>query len=406
MYTGGMNAEVLQRSLAPRLVEAAGRYPIVSVTGPRQSGKTTLVRHCFPEYRYVSLEAPDEREFALADPRGFMERFKEPVILDEVQQVPELFSYLQVYADEAGEPGRYIISGSQNFLLMRSISQSLAGRCYVAHLLPFTMAELQGMHSATIAITPPAATAAQSLAGQWTQFAHCGFYPPIHHRGLVAGEWLSQYFQTYLQRDLRDLAHVGDLEAFRRFVLLCAGRAGQLLNFSALANDCGISHQTARRWLSLLETSFIIFRLPPHHRNFGKRLTKSPKLYFHDTGLLCYLLRISAPEQLEHHAMRGPVFENLIIAELVKHTHHAGREPALSFWRDHRGNEVDLVVEDAGQTAAIEIKSGATASADHFRGLKHWRQITGTGGQLIYGGNESCKRGGHHLRSWRNWPLW
>lgn len=395
---------MILRHLTPTLLRASRQYPVLSVTGPRQSGKTTLLRHTFPQHDYVSLEAPDAREFALSDPRSFLAQFPGPVILDEAQHAPDLFSYIQLVVDEEPRAVRFILSGSHNFLLMRQISQSLAGRVYIAHLSPFSPAELHGLElrgGADIAHAAPVA-----LPGAWTDFAATGGYPPIHDRRLEPSEWLSLYFQTYLQRDVRTLTQVGDLEAFRRFVLLCAGRAGQLLNLSSLGADCGVSHETARRWLSVLEASFIVFRLPPHHENFRKRLTKSPKLYFADTGLLCYLLQVRTARELAAHAMRGAVFENLIISELRKSCHHAGLEPRLAFWRDHRGNEVDLVVNISDAAIPVEIKSGATIASDFFRGLRHWEKLAGNPGRgiLVYGGTDSYRRDGVAVRSWRHWP--
>ncbi|WP_428102465.1 ATP-binding protein [Candidatus Rariloculus sp.] len=388
----------------PTLLRASRQYPVVSVTGPRQSGKTTLLRHTFPRHAYVSLEAPDAREFAFTDPRGFLAQFGGPVILDEAQHVPDLFSYIQLIVDEHPEPGRFMLSGSHNFLLIRRIAQSLAGRVHISHLLPFSPAELHGLPLRTADdIADPAP---DPLPDTWTELAATGGYPPIHDRRLDPSEWLSLYFQTYLERDVRALSQVGDLEAFRRFVVLCAGRAGQLLNLSALGADCGVSHETARRWLSVLEASFIVFRLPPHHENFNKRLTKSPKLYFLDTGLLCYLLRVHTAGELATHAMRGAVFENFVITELRKSYHHAGREPRLSFWRDHRGNEVDLVVDLPRGAVPVEIKSGATIASDFFKGLGHWEKLAESfgGGILVYGGDDSHVRSVAAVRSWRHWP--
>ena len=395
---------MIGRHLTPTLLRASSEYPVVSVSGPRQSGKATLIRHAFPGHEYVSLEAPDERGFALGDPRGFLAQFQGPVILDEAQHVPGLFSYVQVTVDERPAPGQFILSGSQNFLLMRRISQSLAGRVHISHLLPFSPAELHDLplRSAEDVGGVPG----EAPPGEWTRFAMTGGYPPIHDRGLDPSEWLALYFQTYLVRDVRDLTQVGDLEAFRRFVLLCAGRAGQLLNLSALGSDCGVSHETARRWLSVLETSFIVFRLQPYHENFRKRLVKSPKLYFVDTGLLCHLLRIGSARELARHAMRGAVFENLVVSELHKSCHHAGRQPRLAFWRNHRGNEIDLVVESSRGVAAVEVKSGATVAGDFFKSLRYWRKVAGDEGRriLVYGGDRSYERSGVAVRSWRHWP--
>ena len=396
---------MIGRHLGSVLRKVATRYPVVTVTGPRQSGKTTLVRSVFDKHRYVSLEDPDERHYAQEDPRGFLDQFSEPVILDEVQNTPDLFSYIQSRVDLAPNNGQFILSGSQNFLLLRRVSQSLAGRAFIGHLLPFTLSEL---HNRPLRADDSVSTAlprTKPFPGDWTDIAYIGFYPRIHDRQLPPGEWLAQYFQTYLQRDVRTLAQVGDLEAFRRFVLLCAGRAGQLLNLSALGNDAGISHETARRWLSMLETSFIVFRLQPHHQNFRKRLIKSPKLYFIDTGLLCYLLRIERAEQLRSHAMRGAVFENLVIGELFKGCFHGGREPALAYWRDSKGNEIDLIVTSGSRITPVEIKSGSTIASDFFRGLEYWNKLSGgDSGVLVYGGDSNAKRRGFTIRSWRQWP--
>ena len=385
---------MIPRQLAATLLEAVRRYPVTTLTGPRQSGKTTLLRAAFPEHDYVSLEAPDERAFALEDPRGFLERFSGPVILDEAQRAPDLFSYIQVLTDDDPSPGRFILSGSQNFLLMAGVSQSLAGRVRVAHLMPFSMREL----------ARPDGRAPDS--DRWAEHAWRGHFPRIHDKGLEPGEWLAGYHQTYLERDVRELTQVGDLERFNRFVMLCAGRAGQLLNLASLANDCGIAADTVRRWLSVLETGFVTFRLLPYHRNYNRRLTRSPKLYFVDTGLLCWLLGIREPGQLESHPLRGSVFENLIVAEALKAAYHAGEVPRLYFWRDHRGNEIDLLVEREARPHIVEIKSGATVNADQFKAFRYWRSIGGdeATSTLVYGGDSTYRREGVDVLDWLDWP--
>ena len=299
------------RHLSAQLLLDATRYPVVTLTGPRQSGKTTLARATFPEHAYVSLETPEDRSHALEDPRGFLARFPENVVLDEAQRAPELFSYVQTIVDGEDRPGRYVLTGSQNFLLLRSLRQSLAGRCAIRHLLPFSLDELlqrEPLDPSCLGDPPlPSRLAPERslFEGLFT-----GGYPRIHDKELPPQDWLRNYYQTYLERDVRDILDVGDLEAFGRFVRLCAGRTGQLLNLSSLGADAGISHKTARRWLSVLEASFQVALLRPHFRNFGKRLVKTPKLYFLDTGMLCYLLRVRSPEDLRTHPSRGAIFES------------------------------------------------------------------------------------------------
>jgi len=398
---------MIQRTLTKRLQQAAAEYPVVTVTGPRQSGKTTLVRHLFSNDDYVSLEDPDQRRFALEDPRGFLDQFDGGVVLDEAQHAPELFSYIQTRVDGEDRCGRYILTGSQNFLLLRSVSQSLAGRCAVLHLLPLSQDELRGEPPLSRSeIGEALSRTRQPPATGLLTTLFTGGYPRIHDRGLKPQAWLQNYFRTYLERDVRELVNVGDLESFRRFVELCAGRNGQLLNYSALAADCGITHTTARRWLSVLEASFIILLLRPHFRNFNKRLTKSPKLYFFDTGLLCYLLRIRSAEQLLLHAARGAIFESFVVSELYKRALHAGEEPDLYFWRDATGHEVDLLIDHGDHQVPVEIKSGQTVAADFFKGIDHWRSLAGSPeapAALIYAGDQSYRRRGVVVYPWWGW---
>ena len=395
---------MIRRDLAKRVLAAAGKYPVVTVTGPRQSGKTTLVRALFRDCPYVSLESPDERAFALEDPRGFLARFKGRVILDEAQKAPELFSYIQGLVDEEGRPGRFILSGSHNFLLIKGISQSLAGRCAILHLLPFSLPELLGRPGMPperlgrdIPASPP--RPGRSLA----ECLFTGFFPRIHDKHLPPREWLANYLQTYVERDVRSVLNIGDLESFGRFVRLCAGRSGQLLNMASLASDCGISHMTAKRWISVLEAGFIVFLLRPYHRNFGKRLIKAPKLYFIDTGLLSHLLGIRDGAELASHASRGAVFESFVVSELVKAHYNRGERPALYFWRDSNGREVDILVETGKGLVPIEVKSGQTVASDFLKGLEYWRGIRGKPegpSALVYGGDTSFKRNGVAVYAW------
>ena len=395
---------MIRRLLETTLRQIAGQYPVVTLTGPRQSGKTTLVRAVFDGYDYVSLEEPDQRAFAEEDPRGFLGQFSSAVILDEVQRAPDLFSYIQSIVDEADRPGRFILTGSQNFLLMRSISQSLAGRSAVLHLLPFSLSELEGRPPfplEEIGHLLPSAQRSSSIDVMEVLFR--GFYPRIHDKGLDPGQWLGNYYQTYIERDVRSIVNVGDIEAFGRFIRLCAGRCGQLLNLSALANDCGITHTTARRWLSVLEASFLVTLLRPHYRNFSKRLIKTPKLYFLDTGLLCYLLRIRSAEELRFHNARGAVFENYILTELLKTYYHQGKEPDLYFWRDSTGHEIDVLIDWGETQVPLEIKSGQTVARDFFAGLDYWRRLIGEAAApaaLVYGGDRTYRRQDVTVYSW------
>ena len=399
---------MIKRTLATRLRKAADQFPIVTVTGPRQSGKTTLVKAVFKDYAYLSLELPDQRRYALEDPRGFLAQFDGPVILDEVQRAPDLFSYIQVSVDERPEQtGRFILTGSQNFLLIQSITQSLAGRCAVLHLLPFSMAELMNRESLRLETlgrdTPGKPVKASPPKFNLEEMLYSGFYPRIHDRGLSAYDWLPDYFQTYIERDVRNILNVGDIEAFGRFIRLCAGRSGQLLSLSGLASDCGISHTTARRWLSVLEASFIVALLRPHHKNFGKRLIKTPKLYFLDTGLLCFLLQIRSPQELGHRAERGAVFESFVVSEFYKGFLHRGIPPEITFWRDSAGHEIDVIIDSGGRLTPVEIKSAQTVADDFFDMLDYWKKLAGTPDApavLVYGGDRLFKRSGITVMPW------
>ncbi len=365
-------------------------FPILAITGPRQSGKTTLARAVFADRAYVSLEDPDQREQAQTDPRGFLARFADGAVIDEVQRVPDLLSYLQGLVDSRGRMGDFILTGSQQFGLMSRIGQSLAGRVGRVELLPFSMTELAG---------------ADLLPPDLDSLLWRGAYPPLYDRPLSPDDWFPNYTATYLERDVRQLLAVRDLSLFQRFVRLCAARTGQLLNLSALANDCGIAHPTAREWLSVLEASYLVLLLPPYHRNFGKRLVKTPKLYFLDTGLAAALLGIRDPAALNIHPQRGALFETLVIGEFVKQRYNDGRPAGLSFWRDNTGNEVDLLFETGTRLQPVEIKSGATFVPDWLKGLKRWQAIAGENslpGWLIYGGEDGYQRESIEVFPWRS----
>jgi len=378
----------IPRNAESRLQQFTSGYPIVVVTGPRQSGKSTLVKHAFPDHRYVSLEDLDQREFAETDPRGFLQQFSGGAILDEAQRCPALFSYLQTRVDERQQPGEFILTGSQQFDLLSGITQSLAGRAALLTLLPMSYDELQ--HAGKVGDT-------------LDQVIFEGAYPPIFDRDLEPRPWYGNYVRTYLERDVRQFINVQDLGTFQRFLKLCAGRTGQLLNLSSLANDCGITHNTAKSWISVLEASYIVHLLPPHHQNFNKRLVKTPKLYFLDTGLATWLLGIQDSDQLTTHAQRGALFETWVISELLKARYNAGEASNLYFWRDRSGHEVDLLIDQGTHLSPLEIKSGQTINKDYFKGLDFWRKLAGeTAGKawLVYGGDARQNRSDVTVLPW------
>ena len=344
---------MIEREIAPCLATLFGQHPIVTVTGPRQSGKTTLCCAAFPHLDYVNLEAPDRREFAESDPRGFLARFGEGAILDEIQRVPDLLSYLQVLADEAGRNSLFVLTGSEQFGLSDAIGQSLAGRTALLRLLPFSLAERRRT----------------GASDDIDDILYSGFYPRIHDRKLEPRQALGDYFETYVERDVRRIGEIRNLANFRRFVRLCAGRVGQLANLSCLGADAGVSHTTASNWLTVLEASYVVFRLPPFHANIRKRLVKTPKLYFYDVGLASHLIGIEHAGQIGTHPLRGALFENVVVAEALKHRFNRGRRSNLFFFRDSRGLECDLLYENGNGMGAIEIKSGATVASDWFDSL-------------------------------------
>ncbi|MCH5219920.1 MAG: ATP-binding protein [Muribaculaceae bacterium] len=352
---------MLHRDLQPKLIELATKFPVITLTGPRQSGKSTLLKETFRDYEYVSLENPEERLFAQTDPKGFLTTYPDRTIIDEVQRVPELFSYIQTHVDSQNKEGMYMLAGSHNFLLMQSVSQSLAGRAAVLKLLPFSHKEMfQG----------------DVLPKDVEKEIFTGGYPRIYDKDIDPVIYYQSYIQTYLERDVRLIKNIGSLVNFIKFLKLCAGRIGQLLNLSSLANECGIAVSTATEWLSVLEASYICYRLTPDYNNFNKRLVKTPKLYFYDTGLACSLLNIHSAEQLESHFLKGGLFENLVINEVIKRAYNRAWQPDLTFWRDSTGNEVDLIQYKDGQRKAYEIKSGQTFSQDYFKGLVKWNALS------------------------------
>lgn len=372
--------------IVSRLLEGPARalfakYPILTVTGPRQSGKTTLCRKAFPDLGYVSLESPDRREFATEDPRGFLRGLEGGAILDEIQRTPDLVSYIQEMVDECRRNGVFVLTGSQQFRVTEAISQSLAGRTGILRLLPFSIGE-------AIQLRPKLDTDAM---------LHTGFYPRIYDQELDPTQALGDYFETYVERDVRQVSEIRNLSGFRTFVRLCAGRIGQLLNLQSLGNDAGVSHTTVREWLSVLEASYLVFVLPPLHANISKRLIKSPKLYFFDVGLAAYLLGIENKNQIFTHPLKGALFENLVVVEALKHRYNRGLRSNLHFYRDSTGNEVDLVCSFADRHVGIEIKAGATVSSDFFDGL---RQLSAAlpeplaARMLVHGGEQESTREG------------
>lgn len=381
---------MIRRELERGVRELAGQFKAVAITGPRQSGKTTLARTIFADKAYVSLESPDERERATRDPRQFLGRFPDGCVLDEVQRAPELFSYMQEELDQSAEPGRYILTGSQQFGMMEKITQSLAGRIGMATLPPFSITELeQGDYRGEGLNTV-----------LWT-----GGYPPIFDQEIEPTLWLDAYITTYIERDVRQIVNIQDTLAFQRFLALCAGSVGQLFNASRIGNDCGLNHGTVAKWLSVLEASYIAYRLAPHHRNYRKRLVKTPKLYFWDTGLVCRLLSIEHPDQLATHPLRGAVFENWVVSELVKGRLNRLLRNNLYFWRTNTGMEVDVLAEKSGRLLPIEIKSGSTIGSDWTLGLKKWLELAGGEAiepSLIYGGDTEWKVDEVEIIPWKS----
>lgn len=381
---------MIPRTAARTLVSYARGYPILAITGPRQSGKTTLAKSAFPDKPYVSLEDLDTRHFAQDDPRGFLARFPDGAIVDEAQRCPALFSYLQTRVDASQRMGEFVLTGSQQFGLLSNISQSLAGRVGLVQLLPFALRELQ---------------AAQVALPGLDELLWRGLYPPLYDRELAPPQWQANYVATYVERDVRQIIEVQNLSLFQRFLKMCAARCGQMLNMSSMANDCGVSYKTVGAWLSVLQAGYVVFLLQPHHQNFGKRLVKTPKLYFHDTGLAANLLGIADPAHLAIHAARGALFENLVISEYLKERFNQGLASNLYYWRNNTGEEVDLVLEQGAQLQPVEIKSGQTFNLDFLDGLNKWLRYAGTAAlpaRLVYGGEDDMLRNGVAVQSWRH----
>ena len=381
---------MFQRTAHERLLRLARGFPVVVVTGPRQSGKTTLARSAMAGHAYVSLEDPDVRRQVAADPRGFLAAHAAGVVLDEAQRVPELLSYLQTAVDADRRPGRYVVTGSQNLLLSQAVGQSLAGRAGFLELLPLSYTE-GGTSFAALSLD---------------ELLLRGSYPALHTTDVAAADWHASYVASYLERDVRSISRIADLLQFQRFMRMMAARCGQLLNLNAVANDLGVAQTTARDWLTVLEATYVVFRLPPFHTNFGKRLVKTPKLYFHDTGLAAWLLGVRDAATLNTHPMRGALFENLCISDYVKHLRHSGGAGTPYFWRDNIGNEVDLLIEQGGVLQPVEFKSGATFQTDWLRGLHTWQRHAARARQgpplLVCGAPGNMQLQGVGVAHWRD----
>ena len=380
---------MIQREITKKLLEISNYYQIITVTGPRQSGKTTLIKDVFKELPYVLLETPDIRQRAQEDPKSFLSNYSKGAIFDEIQNVPELFSYLQGIIDE-NSAIKFVLSGSQNFLLLEKVNQTLAGRTGILKLLPFSTDELKD-------------------SNHWNEnpleFVFKGMYPRIYDRGIPPELFYSDYIQTYVERDVRSIKNIGSLSSFSRFLSLCAGRIGQLLNIDSLASDVGIASNTAKEWLSILEASYIIYTLKPHHKNFNKRLVKRPKLYFYDTGLACNLLQINSVNELDMHFAKGNLFENFILTELLKKRFNNAKTSNLYFWRDHHGKEIDCILEKANSLVPIEIKSSKTYQKEHFKHMNYWNKLSDNSKEnsyLVYAGNESDHLAYGNLMSWKH----
>jgi uncharacterized protein len=383
---------MIPRTLAPTLLEASGAMPVVAVTGPRQSGKTTLCRSTFPDHAYVSLEPLDTRDFAASDPRGFLSQHSGHVILDEVQRVPDLFSYIQEEVDRAPEPGRFILTGSEHFGLSQAISQSLAGRIRLLNLLPLSLEEQ---------------LAGGGIPSDLWECLRVGGYPRIHDQELKPDRWLADYTATYVQRDVRQVLEVTNLSAFTAFLRLAAGRTGQELNLSGLGADAGVSHNTARSWMSVLESSFVLFQIPPWLRNARKRIIKAPKLHFVDAGLACHLLGIHEPGQLSVHPLRGALFESWVASEILKWRVHRGLPAGIFHLRETRGLELDMVIETARSLIPVEVKSGQTVASEFLDGLRsfagstaHQHPHLSISPRLVYGGDQRETRTGATVVPW------
>ncbi len=378
---------MINRQVESEIELLKNEFPILAILGPRQSGKTTLAKKMFPEYEYVSLEDYDVNEYAENDPRGFLNRYSENVIFDEIQRNPRIISYLQTHVDALGKNGKIVVTGSQNFLLMEKISQSLAGRVGITKLLPFSVEEIK------------------HLEKKKDEIIFSGLYPRIYDQDIRPGTFYKNYITTYIEKDVRLLKNITKLDVFVTFMKILAGRTGQELNYKSIGEECGVSHATIMEWISVLEASFIIYRLRPYYKNYNKRLVKSPKLYFIDTGLVCSLLGIRKREELDYHFLKGSIFETFVVTEILKAGYNTGGNFEIYFWRDNHKKEIDIIIDFGNKMYGLEIKSSETISEEYFDGLKYWRELTGTEKEdlyLVYGGRDNLIRNGMNVVSWDN----
>lgn len=386
---------MINREQSKHLIESSKYFPVIAILGPRQSGKTTLAKSIFSQHVYVSLENPDTRDLIQKDPRTFFisNKNKYGIIIDEFQNIPSLLSYIQCIVDEEKIPGYFILTGSQNFLMNQNITQSLAGRIAIHTLLPFSINELEK---------------GNMLSKEVEEILFKGCYPSIHSKDMPSNYFYSNYIQTYIERDVRLLIQISDLSVFQTFITLCASRIGQLINFTSLGNECGISDKTARRWLSILETNYIIYLLYPHYTNLGKRIVKSPKIYFYDTGLACYLLRIKQNE-LVSHPNKCALFESFIISDIIKHFYNSGERPNIYFWKDKLGHEIDCIIDQVFTVTPLEIKVSRTPTTKFFEGLNYWNNLkskvqnsNSEQGFVVYSGSQQEPKTYQHLVSWQS----
>ncbi|HPN32673.1 MAG TPA: ATP-binding protein [bacterium] len=382
----------IKRNIEFIIKKTIKNIPIIGITGPRQSGKTTLVKHLFPKYKYISLENPDNRDFAINDPKNFLATYNNKIIFDEIQRVPELFSYIQEVIDTDNFSGRYILTGSNNFLLMEQISQTLAGRIILFNLLPFSYSELSNSKFKNLNID---------------DIIYHGLYPRCYDTNISTELFFQTYINTYIERDVRQLKNISNLLLFQKFIKLCAARIGKELNQTSLGNEIGVDHKTVNAWFSILEASYILYKLPPYYKNINKRLIKSPKIYFYDTGLVCSLLGLKTIEHLKTHYLYGELFENFVINELTKYYLHSGFNSELFFLKDKTGHEIDCVIDSPNSFIAIEIKSGSTVSDAYFKNLKYYSELNDgktKNNFVVYSGIENQSRQHGKIINWKNLP--